>query len=445
VRNFGSHIGRATQGEEVVDVNAGENWISIDPSANYDKTLAEIQKVVAGYPGLYRDVQTYLRERTKEVLSGTSDAIVVRIYGSDLDTLAAKGQEVRNILAGIHGTLDPHVELQQKIPQIQVQVNLDTAQRYGIKPGDVRRAASTLIAGEEAGSVFKDGKTYDVFVWGSPNIRRSVDSISRLLLDAPNGSQVPLGAVAQVQLTSSPQVISHQNGFRRIDVGTNVHGRDLGAVAHEIKQRLARVSLPQGFHTEVLGEFQERQSAQHRLLSFALAAGAGVFLLLRISFRSWRLAILSFLTLPIALVGGELSAYFFSAGTLSLGSLVGFFTVLGIVARNGIMLITHYQHLEAHEGESHGPSLVIRGAKERLAPILMTGLATALALAPLVVKGNVPGQEIEHPLAIVILGGLVASALLNLFILPTLYLRFGRRRQRRGDVCASFDTTAATL
>src|SRR5579859_3883060 len=428
VRNFGSHIGRATQGEEVVSVNAGENWISIDPSANYNKTLAAIQRVVDGYPGLYRDVQTYLRERTKEVLTGSSDAIVVRIFGSDLNTLQTKAQEVDKVLAGIHGTLDPHVEFQENIPQIEVQVDLAAAQRYGLKPGDVRRAASTVVAGEEVGSVFKDGKTYDVFAWSTPDARTSPDSLKNLLLDTPDGGQVPLGTVARVQLTPAPETIRHENGFRRIDVGTNVQGRDLGTVSRDIGARLAKVSFPPGFHAEVLGEYTERQSAQKRLIAFAVAAAIGVFLLLRISFRSWRRALLSFVTLPIALIGGELSAYAFSGGSISLGSLVGFFTVLGIVARNGIMMITHYQHLETEEGEPFGAGLVVRGAKERLAPILMTGLATGLALIPLVVKGNVPGQEIEYPLAIVILGGLAASALLNLFILPTLYLRFGRKR-----------------
>ncbi|GAC1366207.1 MAG: efflux RND transporter permease subunit [Actinomycetota bacterium] len=430
VRNFGSHIGRAIQGDEIVGANAGENWVSIAPTVNYDRTLASVQHVVDSYPGLFRDVQTYLRERTKEVLTGTSDAIVVRIFGPDLAVLRSKSQEVAQVVSGIAGTVDSHVEFQEDVPQIQVKVDLQRAQSFGITPGNVRRASSTLIGGEEVGSVYKDGKIYDVWVWSTPAIRTSPDSVRNLLLDAPDGRQVRLGDLAQVEVTTSPNVIRHEGVTRRIDVGTNVARRPLGAVAADIKTRLAAVSLPPGYHAEVLGEFAERQAAQRQLLPFALAAAIGVLLLLRISFREWRMALLAFLILPIALVGGELAAYL-NGATISLGSLVGFFTVLGIVARNGIMMISHYHHLETQEGVRFGPELVVQGAQERLAPILMTGLATGLALLPLIVRGNIPGQEIEYPLAVVILGGLIASALLNLFLLPTLYLRFAKKRGKK--------------
>jgi Cu/Ag efflux pump CusA len=430
VRNFGAHIWRAVGGEEVNDVNFGEMWVSIDRNVDYAKTLAAIRKVAGSYPGVYSDVQTYLRERTKETLTGSGDAIVVRVFGPDLQVLDAKAQEVDGLLGKVPGASDHHVEFEQEIPQVEVQVDLDAAQRVGLKPGDVRRAASTLVAGEEVGAAFKDGKAYDVFVWGTPANRQSPAAISELRLDTPGGGQVRLGDIARVDLKPVPNVIRHEAGSRRIDIGTEVQGRDLGSVARDVKAAVAGIDFPQGYHAEVLGEYQERQAAQRGIVGYALLAAVGVLLLLRISFRRWRLALLVFLTLPIALVGGELAAYFFAGAVISLGSLVGCFTVLGIVARNGIMMISHYQHLEGEEGMEFGPALVVRGAQERLAPILMTGLATGLALIPLVLKGDVPGQEIEYPLAIVILGGLLASALLNLFILPTLYLRFAKRRRR---------------
>jgi Cu/Ag efflux pump CusA len=206
-----------------------------------------------------------------------------------------------------------------------------------------------------------------------------------------------------------------------------VSGRDLGSVVRDVEEALREIEFPQGTHPELLGEYAERQAAQDRLLIFALAALVGVFLLLQASFGKTRLALLTFLTLPSALVGGILAA-FFTGGILSLGSLVGFFTVLGIAARNGIMMINHFQHLERYEGETFGPALVVRGARERLSPILMTALATGLALVPLAIAGDLPGHEIEHPMAIVILGGLITSTLLNLFVVPSLYLRFGRGR-----------------
>ncbi|MDQ4035511.1 MAG: efflux RND transporter permease subunit, partial [Chloroflexota bacterium] len=206
-------------------------------------------------------------------------------------------------------------------------------------------------------------------------------------------------------------------------------GRDLGSVVEDVEAALANVEFPLEYYPELLGEYAERQAAQDRLLLFGVVAAIGVFLLLQASYGSARLALLSFLTLPSALVGGVLAAWV-SGGVISLGSLVGFFTVLGIAARNGIMMINHFQHLERYEGETFGPGLVLRGARERLSPILMTALATGLALVPLVIAGTIPGHEIEHPLAVVILGGLVTSTLLNLFIVPSLYLRFGGGRSR---------------
>jgi Cu/Ag efflux pump CusA len=234
--------------------------------------------------------------------------------------------------------------------------------------------------------------------------------------------------VAKVTIEPVPNVIYHDRLFRSLDVGANIDGtRDLGSIVGELESRLEGYDWPAEYHAEFLGEYTERRAAQGRLNVGAIAAAVGILLLLQASFGRWRLAFLSFLTLPIALVGGVLAAYF-TGGVISLGSLVGFFTVLGIVARNGIMLISHYQHLERFEGMSFGAELVIRGARERVVPIMMTVLTTGLALVPLVIAGEIPGQEIEYPMAWVILGGLLTATLLNLFVVPSLYLRFGKSR-----------------
>jgi CzcA family heavy metal efflux pump len=428
VRTFGSHIGRAVRGEEVSGINFAENWISIDPNVDYDETLKAIHKVIDNYPGIFHDVQTYLNERIDEVLVGSSDDVVVRIYGPDLDILRTKAEEVRQALAQISGTADVHSELQVDVPHIQIKVDLTKSQRYGLKPGDIRRAMSTLIAGTEVSDIHRDGKVYDVIVWGTPDTRGSLTSIRNLLISTADGGQVRLEEVADVSVLPTPNLIQRENNSRRIDVSLNVHGRDIGAVVNDIKQRLQGIKFPLEYHADVLGEYAERQASQQRLLLFGLAAAFGVLLILQTAFRSWRLALLAFFTLPSALVGGVLAA-FATSGVLSLGSLIGFFTVFGIAARNGIMLITHYQHLERHENEQFGPDLALRGARERLAPILMTALAAGLALVPLVISGDIPGHEIEHPMAIVILGGLVTSTLLNLFIVPSLYLRFGKEKE----------------
>jgi CzcA family heavy metal efflux pump len=429
VRNFGAHIGQALLADEPYGVDFGENWISVDPKVDYDTTRAAVQEVVDGYPGLRRDVQTYLKERIREVLTGASEAITVRISGPDLHVLEEKAEEVRQAIAGVDGTVEEFVELHKNVPQVDVKVDLAKAQRHGIKPGDVRRAATTLMAGEEVGDIFRDGKAYDIQVWSKPEVRNSLTDIRNLPIDLPGGGHVLLSDVADVSLQPTPNAIEREHSTRKIDVGSNVRGRALGAVVGDIEDRLEQVQFPLGYSYDLIGEAAERQAADERLRGFAVAAAIGVLLLLVMAFKSWRLGLMAFLALPMALVGGLLAAYLFSGGIVSLGSLVGFFTVLGIVARNGIMMITHFQHLEREEGETFGPALVLRGAKERLAPILMTALATGLALVPLVIYGEIPGAEIEHPMAIVILGGLVTATFLNLFIIPALYLRFAKSRR----------------
>jgi CzcA family heavy metal efflux pump len=428
VRDFGSHIGRAVQGEEINGINFAENWISVDPKANYGQTLESIETAVAGYPGLFRNVETYLGERIEEVLAGSSDAIVVRIFGSDFRRLRREADEVQGALSTITGIEDLHTELAVDVPHLQVRPDLSRAARYGLKPGDIRRQAATLVAGDEVSDIHRNNKVYDVIVWSTPRTRRSVTGIRNLLLDTANGGHVRLQDVADVRVAPTPNQISREDNSRRIDVSLNPSGRDLGSVVHDVKDRLENVRFPLGYHSELLGEYSERQAAQRRMLGFGIAAAIGILLLLQVCFGTSRLAILSFVTLPFALVGGVLAA-FGTGGIISLGSLVGFFTVFGIAARNGILLINHFQHLEEHEGEQFGPELVLRGARERLAPILMTALATGLALVPLVISGAIPGAEIEYPMAIVILGGLATSTLLNLFVVPSLYLRFGRAKR----------------
>jgi Cu/Ag efflux pump CusA len=358
------------------------------------------------------------------VISGGKEPIVVRVFGQNLTVLREKAAEIEEIMGSIEGVQDQHTDVSTDVPQLQVEVDLAKAEKYGLKPGDVRRAAATLVAGEEVGDIFRGGKAYDVVVWSTPQTRTSVPDIRSLRIDTPSGGTVRLADVADVSLQPSPNAIDREGDSRRLDVSATFEG-DLGSVVEELENRLEGVNFEQGYHAEVLGEWTERQSAQRTLLATAVIAGAAILLLLQASFSSWRLALLSFLTLPMALVGGVMAA-FLGGGVVSLGSLIGFFTVFGIAARNGILLINHFQHLEREEGMSFGRDLVVRGARERLSPILMTSLATGLALVPLVMFGERPGQEIEHPLAIVILGGLVTSTLLNLFVMPSLYLRFGK-------------------
>lgn len=455
VRNFGAHIGRAAVADEVVGPNFTELWISIDQDADYDQTVAKIQEIVDGYPGLYRDLLTYLTERIKEVLTGASGAIVVRIYGPNLETLREKAQEVAGVMRQVEGVTNLKVELQKNVPQIVVRLRPDAAARYGLSPGDVINASTTFLKGLKVGEIYEDQKIYNVVVWGESGIRRDLAALRKLLIDTPrggppptgsvlpangqtngqtmSGGQVPLGDVADIQIVPAPNAILRENTSRRIDVICNVAGRDLGSVARDIEHKVrSEVRFDRGYHPEFLGEFAEARASRQRLLLLSIFSVIGIFVLLQVDFQSFRLASLVMLTLPFALIGGIAGA-FLSGGVISLGSLIGFVTVVGVAARNGIMLIDHYQHLQHTEGVPFGRELILRGAEERLAPILMTALTTGLALVPLIISGNLPGHEIEYPMAFVILGGLTTSTLLNLLVLPVIYWRWGRRLSPRAE------------
>ena len=319
IRNFGAHIGQAYQSDEPVGPEFGENWVSVDPKADYDETRDAVQGVMDSYPGLIRDVQTYLKERIREVLAGSAHPIVIRIFGPDLEVLRTKAKEVNDAIAGVRGIADLHVEPQTEIPHVQVEVNLEAAQRHGLKPGDVRRAAAVLVAGEEVGDIFRDGKAYDVPVWSAPESRDSLNDLREPAASTPppaNG--VRLADVASIEVKPSPNVVKHEGVARKIDVEAEVDGRDLGSVVREVESELAKIDFPAEYHAEMLGEYQERQAANRRLASLGIFAAIAILFLLQASFGSFRLACLSFLTLPMAVVGGALAAHL-GGGMISLG------------------------------------------------------------------------------------------------------------------------------
>jgi CzcA family heavy metal efflux pump len=430
VRNCGSHIGQALLSDEVYGAYFGENWISVSKDVDYDETLQKVTDTVDSYPGMQRDVQTYLRERVKEVLTGSSGAVVVRIFGPDPATLTELAEKGVKSLGDTPGLIDTAADLQKQIPQIEIELDLEKARQYDLKPGDIRRQSSVYLASEEVSDIFAKGRAYDVHIWSIPAVRHSFQDIKNLPVDTPGGEKVKLSDVADVRFAPSPNAILRDDQSRRIDVEGNIaEGGDLGAVVAEVERRVADWDLPPEYSVKVLGESSELTESQNTLMIYGSVALLVIFLLLHAAFGSVRLAFLAFLLLPVALVGGVLAVVLTPDRLMSLGSLIGFLTVFGIAARNGILMINHFQHLEKEEGVPFGRELVMRGASERLAPIMMTALATALAIVPLAVAGSIPGHEIEHPMALVILGGLFTATLVNLFIIPSLYLRFGRSRR----------------
>jgi Cu/Ag efflux pump CusA len=424
VRDVGAHIGRAVLGDQVVDVNSAQVWISIEPSADYAKTAAAIQGVLDAYPGVRHDVETYLRGKSSDVVAAPPDNVVVRVYGDVDKVLRTQAENVQKTIAGIEGITDTHIKVPVQQAILETEVDLAAAQRLGLKPGDVRRAAATLLSGIVVGSLFEEQKVFDVVVWSTPETRHSLSSIRDLLIDTPGGGHARLGDIAKVRIVPTASVIRHEAVKRYLDVVTDVEGRDLGAVAADMKGRLRQIQFPLEYHARVLGEYATPQETRARLVTLASAAAIGVFFLLQAAFGSWRLAALTFLTLPLALVGGVL-AVLLTGGALSFGSLAGLLVVFGIAASNKLILISHYQHLERCDGEAFGPGLVLRGTRERLSPILTATLAVGLALLPALLLGDVPGLEVVRPMAIVVLGGLVTSGLVDVCLLPPLFLSLG--------------------
>ncbi len=423
VQNIGSHVGRAITGDAVVGINSADLWVSLDQAADYEATVAAIQEVVDGYPGLERQVQTYQPERLGQALTGPDKDIVVRVYGTELDVLRDKAQEVSLALAEVDGIVDAEALVYAEEPQVEIEVDLAAAEKHGIKPGDIRRQATTLLSGIHVGNLYEEQKVFDVLVWGKPELRGSMTDIGGLLIDTPDGSQVPLENLAEVRISPAATVIERDAVSRFVDVGANVSGRNVESVRTDVESRLLSVPIPFEYHLEVLSDSQGLQANQQRLIAIAIAVLIGIFLVIQASIESWRLALVIFLTTPMALVGGVLAALI-GGGVLTIGALFGFFTLLAIAIRNGLVMINHFRHLEQYEGETIGSELVLRGARERLVPILMTALATGLALLPLLIAGSIAGNEILGQMAAVIFGGLVTSTLLNLFIVPALYLRW---------------------
>jgi CzcA family heavy metal efflux pump len=457
VHNVAAHIGRAVLGDQIVDVNSAQLWISIDPKANYNQTAKAIKSAVEGYPGLSYTVQTYLRKKSGDVIQEPEDSVVVRVFGDKYDVLGSTAAEVKRAISGIKGIDETNVKKPIQEAVLETEVDLVAAQKHGLKPGDVRRAAACLLSGIQVGALYEDQRVFDVVVWSTPETRHSLSSIADLVIDAPGGARVRLGDVAKVRIVPSASVIRHDGVKRYVDVIADVKGRDLSVVAGDIDKKLKGIMYPQEVYARVLGDYAAPQEARNHFILIACVATIGVFFLLQSGFGSWRLAAISFLTFPTALIGGLLAAIATGGTIISLGALAGLLAVFGLTVCGSLTLIKHYQRLAAITVASNldeevaqfraqfdsrdridgmgsayaagfGPGLVRHGALERLGPILMTAVATAAALVPALFLGDLPGLEIIRPMVVVILGGLVTSTLFTLFGIPALFLMFGPGR-----------------
>jgi CzcA family heavy metal efflux pump len=448
VVSVAQQAGRAELGEDTWGVEYSEMEVDLRRLGAEDvgRVQREIrQRLLLDVPGYAYEVMPFLTERIKETLSGTSGAVVVKVQGDDLPALDQTAEAIARILNAVPGHENVLIEPQIGTPELVVRVRPEDAARHGLRNAHVLDALHAAYHGATVGQVYDRNRVIDLVVrlagvGGEAHAgatRADADAVADLWLSVPRAEsraseaetgvtsgKVRLKQVADVYLSDGRFLISHEKGTRRVAVTCNVHGRDVESFVAEAERKIRALALPEGVSCTFSGEREARRAAQRELLLLSLGAAAGILLLLWSAFGSVRRLALLLLNLPFALVGG-VAAVYLAGGVLDVGSMIGFVTLFGITLRNGIMMVSHWQHLRETEGVAWGPELVFQGARERLAPVLMTALVTALGLLPIALGSGEAGREIEGPMALVILGGLVTSTALNLFVLPVLYRRFG--------------------
>jgi CzcA family heavy metal efflux pump len=419
--------GRSELGEDTFGPNITELDVNLRESSRVrDEVIDDVRRNLEGIAGFTFNIMQFISERIEETLTGTTATVVVKIFGPDLNLLQSKGAEVRNIMAGIPGVTDLSLEQQTGVPKLLIQFRRDVMASHGLNSAEVAEAIQTAFFGSKVSDVFEQQKSFELVVRFDPSTTSNLDAVRSLLIDTPLGGKIPLDELADIQIVNAPGAINRENAQRRIVISSNVSGV-MSTVVPEIKRRVsAGVELPSGYYIDYGGQYEAQTAAFRQILLLGAAAVIGIFLLLFLAFRSLRQSVLVMSNLPLALVGGVAAVLIASEGETSVASLVGFVTLFGIATRNGIMLMTHYNHLMIEEDMTFGRELVVRGALERLSPILMTALTAGLGLLPLALSAGRPGRELEQPMAVVIIGGLLTSTLLNMFVLPALFLKFGR-------------------
>jgi len=420
--------GRAEYDEHVQGVEAAEIDVGLRETGRArEELLAELRRQFSTLPGTNVTIGQPISHRIDHMLSGTRANIAIKVFGDDLGTLRRLGERVRSTIESVPGVVDLSLEQQMDVPFVRFVLNRPAIARYGLRPGDVAEAIETSLAGATVGRIFDRGTAFDLTVKFDSASGSEFDRIVDLPIDTPGGAIVPIRALAEVRREQGPNMVLRENVQRRIIISCNVAGRDLGSVVDDIRQAVSdAVPMPAGYRVEYGGQFESERSASQRLMALGTLAIGGVFMLLVLAFGRARDAMIVMVNLPLALIGG-VAGVFLSGGVLNVATMIGFITLFGIATRNGIMLVTHIHHLMNVEGVRNFRRAVERGAEERLVPILMAAAAAGLALIPLAVRGGQTGSEIQTPMAIVILCGLTTSTLLNMFVVPTLYLKFGSR------------------
>jgi copper/silver efflux system protein len=429
VENTDRRQGRAELDEHAQGVNAAEIDVTLKPNVEKDRLFEGLRREFSAIPGTNVTIGQPIGHRIDHMLSGTRANIAVKIFGPDLYELRQVGAQVRDAMQAIPGVADLQLEQQMDVPQLQIRADRGAMARYGMTAGQLAEAIDVAFNGEVVSQVLEEGRSYDLVVRFPAELRANARAIAGVMFDTPTGQRVPLSELATIGVTRGPNTISRENVQRKIVVQANVAGRDLGSTVEDLRLAVAaQVRLPAGYHVEYGGQFESQADATRVLGALSLISIAAIFLILYGEFGSARTATLVMANLPLALIGGVL-AVLLTGGVVSVASLVGFVTLFGIATRNGILLVAHYRQLLA-EGVPFRET-VVRGSLERLSPILMTALTAGLALIPLAVGGGEPGNELQTPMAIVILGGLLSATALNMVVLPALYWLYAEREPAR--------------
>lgn len=388
--------------------------------------LADVRETLARIPGIATTVGQPLGHRIDHMLSGTDANIAIKLFGTDLSRLFMMGNQIKSSIEGIDGLVDVAVEQQTETPELQIRANRGMLARHGISIEEFNRFVELAFSGEKLSEIYEEQRSFDLVLRLNKNYTESIDQIKSALIDTGNGGKIPLEEVADIVSVGGPNSISRENVQRKIVISANVAGRDLKGAVSDIKSKIeSDIKMPEGYRIEYGGQFESAEKASRTLIITSLLAIFIIFLLLYGEFKDTTLSAIVLLNLPLALIGGVLAIYF-TSGIISIPSIIGFITLFGIATRNGILLISRYKHLQ-EEGEPLYET-VLHGSVDRLSPILMTALTAALALIPLVFNGDKPGNEIQSPMAVVVLGGLLTSTLLNIYIVPIVYEIIQKRR-----------------
>ncbi|CAI8821874.1 efflux RND transporter permease subunit [Methylocaldum szegediense] len=435
VESVSQWAGRAERGADTYGSHYSEYEVRLKPLSGKDQqsVLDRLRRILGDFPGILFEANTFLTERVDETISGYTAPVVVNLYGTDLDQLDRKAREVANLIRTIPGAVDIQLRSPPNTPQLQIRLKLYDLAGYGLRPLEVADALQTALQGRVVGSYYLDNRAYEVAVILPSELRRHPESVARIPLRTADGLIVELGQIADIRQVSGRYNILHKDGQRVQTVTANVAGRDPASFMHELRRRtLDSIDFPPEIYPEFTGAAVEQGKARWELTAYALLSGVGVMVLIFLAVDSVRHTLLTLVNLPFSLAGG-IAAAFLTGGTLSIGSMVGFVTLFGITVRNAIMLISHYRHLVELENKPWNLDTAIQGAQERLPSILMTALVTALAMLPIAIDSDNPGREIMGPMAAIIIGGLVSSTILNLLLMPTILLEFGRfENVRRG-------------